>query len=125
MNYPMYGYNPYMFQGYQQQNTQQNANGLIWVQGEAGAKAYNVRPGESAFLMDTENPRGYLKSCDFAGIPSMKYFSVTELEQSKPEEAEKINYATQEDLTKIREEIGKIRKSIKSLKDTMEGEENE
>ena len=54
-------------------------NGIRWVQGEAGAKAYPVAPGESAFLMDSENSMAYLKSTDQSGMPSMRYFSITEI----------------------------------------------
>lgn len=65
MPYPYYG-NPYypapmqdnlmqMRQQYQpqQQPTAQNS-GVIWVQGEEGAKAYMVAAGNSVLLMDSE-----------------------------------------------------------------------
>jgi hypothetical protein len=47
-------------------------NGMIWVQGEAGAKAYPVAPGASVVLWDSENPHIYIKSAAFNGIPSME-----------------------------------------------------
>ena len=47
-------------------------NGIIWVQGEAGAKAYPVAPGASVVLWDSENPHLYIKSAAFNGIPSME-----------------------------------------------------
>lgn len=49
--------------------TQQVGNGLIWVQGEAGAKSYLVAPGNTVMLMDSEGERFYLKSADASGIP--------------------------------------------------------
>lgn len=52
----------------QPQNPQGN-NGLIWVQGEAGAKSYMVAPGTSVFLMDSEENVFYLKSADASGMP--------------------------------------------------------
>ncbi len=48
---------------------QQNNNGLIWVQGEAGAKSYLVAPGSTVMLMDAENSTFYLKSADASGMP--------------------------------------------------------
>ena len=48
---------------------QQGNNGLIWVQGEAGAKSYIVAPGNTVMLMDSEGERFYLKSADASGIP--------------------------------------------------------
>ena len=49
--------------------TQQANNGLIWVQGEAGAKSYIVAPGNTIMLMDSEGERFYLKSADASGMP--------------------------------------------------------
>ena len=57
---------------------QQNNGGIIWVQGEAGAKAWAVAPGQSVTLMDSENPALYLKSADMSGIPSMRIFDLVE-----------------------------------------------
>ena len=48
---------------------QQWNNGLIWVQGEAGAKSYLVAPGSTVMLMDSEGERFYLKSADASGMP--------------------------------------------------------
>ena len=48
---------------------QQGNNGLIWVQGEAGAKSYLVGPGNTVMLMDSEGERFYLKSADASGMP--------------------------------------------------------
>ena len=43
--------------------------GFVWVQGEAGAKAYPVAAGNSVLLMDSENPVLYMKSTDQSGRP--------------------------------------------------------
>ena len=48
---------------------QQSNNGLIWVQGEAGAKSYIVAPRNTVMLMDSEGERFYLKSADASGMP--------------------------------------------------------
>lgn len=49
--------------------SQQGNNGLIWVQGEAGAKSFIVAPGNTVMLMDSEGERFYLKSADSSGMP--------------------------------------------------------
>lgn len=52
------------------QNTQSTGNqGFVWVQGEAGAKAYPVAAGNSVLLMDSESPVLYMKSTDISGRP--------------------------------------------------------
>ena len=48
---------------------QQTNSGFVWVQGEAGAKAYPVAAGNSVLLMDSENPVLYMKSTDSTGRP--------------------------------------------------------
>ena len=48
---------------------QQTNNGLVWVQGEAGAKSYLVAPGQTVMLMDSEGERFFLKSADSSGMP--------------------------------------------------------
>lgn len=65
--YPVQGYN---------QPSQQN-NGIIWVSGEAGAKAYMVAPNNTIQLWDSESQTIYLKSADASGMPSMKILDYT------------------------------------------------
>lgn len=84
--YPYYGPQPYnnpmpdnLAQLRAQQQPQQQANnGIIWVQGEAGAKSYLVAPGNTVQLWDSENPTIYLKSADQSGVPSMRILDWTE-----------------------------------------------
>lgn len=138
MAFGNYNYNPYAWsnpyavpqyapQPQAPQMPQQQSNGIRWVQGEAGAKAYPIGPGESAFLMDSENPLAYLKTMDANGMPSMRYYSITEINQEamqKPEEHH-ADYATLEDLSKIRDELKSVRKAIKTIQNAMEGDDNE
>lgn len=96
MPYPYYG-NPYypapmqdnlmqMRQQYQspqavqppQQPPAQNS-GVIWVQGEEGAKAYMVAAGNSVLLMDSEGSTFYIKATDQSGMPQpLRIFDYTE-----------------------------------------------
>lgn len=52
-----------------QQNQPTGNAGFVWVQGEAGAKAYPVAAGNSVLLMDSEAPVLYMKSTDSSGRP--------------------------------------------------------
>lgn len=62
-------YNPYQY----------NQSGLIWVQGEAGAKSYPVSAGQTALLMDAEANTFYIKSADVSGMPlPLRVFDYTE-----------------------------------------------
>ena len=64
---PMYP--QYIPASFQPQMTQQNDNGILWVQGEAGAKSWAVAPGKSVMLMDSESSTFYIKSSDNSGMP--------------------------------------------------------
>lgn len=73
--YPQYNYVP------QQQVVQQPVNdtGILWVQGEAGAKSWAVAPGKSVMLMDSESNTFYIKSSDQSGMPMpLRIFDYTE-----------------------------------------------
>jgi len=60
---------PHMQQPVQTQQQISTNPGFVWVQGEAGAKAYPVAAGNSVLLMDSENPVLYMKSTDQSGRP--------------------------------------------------------
>lgn len=71
-------YQPMYYQPqYQQQAPQQTNNGIIWVQGEAGAKSYLVAPNTTVQLWDSEKQTIYLKSADASGMPSMRVLDYT------------------------------------------------
>lgn len=64
--YPQYNYVPQQPQVVQQPT---NDTGILWVQGEAGAKSWAVAPGKSVMLMDSESNTFYIKSSDNSGMP--------------------------------------------------------
>ena len=85
----------------------QSANtGIVWVQGEAGAKSYLVGAGNSVLLMDSEQSRFYIKSSDGSGMPMpLRTFEYKEL--GKTPEAPKSEYITREEFEKRIKEITK------------------
>ena len=103
--------NPYQ-QQYQPQQMPQNDGGIIWVQGEAGAKSYLVQPNKTVQLWDSEDNVIYLKSADASGMPSFKVLDYTIREQglsNNKQSDTKSEFVTKSDL----EEFGnKIMKQI-------------
>lgn len=77
MNYPQMYYQPQYQTPTIQQPQQPINNGIIWVQGEAGAKSYLVAPNNTVQLWDSEEQVIYLKSADASGMPSMKVLDYT------------------------------------------------
>ena len=64
------------------------SNGLIWVQGEAGAKSYLVAPNNTVMLMDSESEQFFLKSADASGMPlPLRVFKYSEVSKSQNETA--------------------------------------
>ena len=122
-------YNPYQAQyvpqvqgaqmSFANQQSQQNNNGLIWVQGETGAKSYLVAPNSTVLLMDSEDQRFYLKSSDASGMPlPLRIFEYTEKAQnasnntSVAQTMDLSSYATKAELETLRNEIDSILKSV-------------
>ena len=92
----MYNYRP-QYQ-YPQQNYVPQNNGIVWVQGIEGAKAYPVASGASVMLMDSERNTFYIKSSDQSGMPSpLRVFDYTE---RKEEKADMTSYVTHDELEK-------------------------
>ena len=94
------------------QQAPQQSGGMIWVQGEAGAKSYLVAPNNTVTLWDSERQTIYLKSADAAGMPSMKIldYSIREgsnLPQKTPINTKVEEYVTKDELEAFRAEISK------------------
>lgn len=71
---------------------------MIWVQGEAGAKAYMVAPGGSVVLWDAERYVFYIKTADQSGMPSMRVFEYSERGGSVPNVSQvNTNYVTRQE----------------------------
>lgn len=72
---------PYQVPQMQQPSQMPAANqGILWVQGEAGAKSYLVAPGTSVLLMDSESEQFFIKTMDSAGMPQpLRIFRYTEV----------------------------------------------
>lgn len=55
-------------------------NGINWVQGIEGAKAYPLMPNSNTVLMDSENDGVfYIKVCDNIGMCTLRTFRYTEV----------------------------------------------
>lgn len=125
--YPNYYGNQQMPQNAPQMPSNAQAasgNGIIWVQGEASAKAYPVASGQSVLLMDSEDSIMYIKSTDQSGMPQpLRIFEYKErtghqnasVIASKPSE----EYVSRKEFEAFREAV---RKEIKGIRPEEEGE---
>lgn len=114
---------------YQQQNYApvqsgvQNSvqNGIIWVSGEAGAKAYLVAPNNTVQLWDSESQTIYLKSADASGMPSIKILDYTIREANKTP-TNPVSVATDDSLPVFatKDEIKGVMEQITALRDRVD-----
>lgn len=70
-------------------NPPNSSNNQIWVQGEAGAKAFPVGNGSAVMLMDSESDVFYIKSTDANGVPlPLRIFEYKERELNQNKNTE-------------------------------------
>lgn len=82
-----------------------NNNGITWVQGIEGAKAFQLMPNSNTLLMDSENDGiFYIKTSDNVGMCSLRTFKFEELQTlcKKPENnVDLAQYVTKDELDEI------------------------
>lgn len=115
----------------QQPATQMSGNGVLWVQGEAAAKAFLVANGNSVVLWDSESPVIYLKSVDMSGKPSMRIFDLRERIPCVPEQphttpsfpGEMVDYITREEFNKLKDKLDALLERENEQTDAVKSEE--
>lgn len=116
---------------YQQQQPQvpQTNQGILWVQGEAGAKSYLVAPNTSVLLMDSENSQFYIKTTDRAGMPTLRTFVYQEVTgapqngQKQPETDLDDKYVTRQEYNDLRGKYEELYGLLETATKPMEKDE--
>lgn len=118
--YPQYN----MQQSQMQQNPQQS--GIIWVQGEAGAKSYMVAPNTTVQLWDSESQTIYLKSADASGMPSMRIidYTIRDNNLKTPNLNPQNDFATKDELRSVIEEINNLKAKFENSKEKVVKDES-
>lgn len=108
------------------QPQQQVSSGIIWVQGEAGAKSYLVAPNTTVQLWDSESQTIYLKSADASGMPSIKTLEYNIKNENQPIQAKLVEdeYISREEFDALKTQIMSIKREMESLKINSMGERN-
>ena len=113
----------------QPQTNQQSS--IIWVSGEAGAKAYMVAPNNTVQLWDSESQTIYLKSADASGMPSFKILDYTIRDSAKTAQNSPVlasqdnlsNYATKDEIKAVSDQITALKKKVDKLTKKEEDDE--
>ena len=118
-------YGPSFAQPQMQMAQPTQSSTINWVQGDVGARAYNIQPGMSVLLMDSEGQNFYIKSADSMGMPTLKKYAYSEVVEEpmrlESHEAKQIDTA----FTATREEVKKMQEEITSLKEQLRRMEDE
>lgn len=114
---PFYGNQGMNYQPPMQAPSQGQNGGIIWVSGEAGAKAYLVAPNNTVQLWDSEAQTIYLKSADASGMPTMKILDYT-IRNSAPTTAPAVqqpvsDYVTRDEFNALAEKLNRLEKEGK------------
>jgi hypothetical protein len=76
-------YNPYIYNPYQQQRVE-----IVKVNGEGGARAYNLPANSSILLLDETQPLIWVKQTDGAGYPTITAYDIQpHIEKAAPDVA--------------------------------------
>lgn len=92
------------------QPSQNNIVSMVLVNSEEEARNYNLVPGGSIFLMDSNNQVFYTKSVDFSGIATFKKYKFEEVSEQVPESRD---YITREEFDELKDLIKKQYKPYK------------
>ena len=110
-NNPMVGYNnnnmyaPHNMMDVMRQMYGQPRNQIQWVLGIENAKSYPMQPNSTVLLMDSEQPRFYIKTADQNNMCSIKTYDFQEVQET-PAAAPTIDvntFITREELSKLLE----------------------
>lgn len=90
-----------------------NRQSIIWVNGEEGARAYQLAPNSSAMLLDAENEgRFYIKTTDNIGMCTIRVFDYKEIIDVTPPSMptqDMSMYATRQELQELKDMINSLK----------------
>lgn len=112
---------PIQYQGYPGQNPQQNPS-LVKVLSEAEAQSYPVAFGSSVAMLDTQQPKMYIKSVDMNGVPAfMKYRLIEDHAEPAPSVPQNMSemYVTRDEYSKLCREHERIMDAVTKIAERM------
>ena len=105
---------------YQQNQTGQGKNNIIWVKGKEDAKAMQLQPNSIVILLDSETNKFYIKTTDQIGLGKLRVFEYNEKEEGVTpysQEVDLSNYVTKQQLQEILAKEGEKHEQFVSIAD--------
>lgn len=97
--------------GYNQVQQNQN-NNIIFVQGEVGAKSFQLQPNQSVMLLDNDDSKFYIKTTDSTGMSTLKTYKFEEIKDEPKVSIESNKYVTKEEFDSFKSSIDSLYKSL-------------
>lgn len=86
----------------------------IYVNGISGAREHIVQPGQTAWMMDNNDPIIYVKAVDSMGSANLRAFALQEIQpgaQAQEPQTPQIDmsdYATKSDIERLEKQLNKL-----------------
>lgn len=113
-----------MYNNYNSYGNYQQLKQYSFVNGIEGAKAFQVAPNQTMMLMDSDKPIVFMKTTDGIGKASLRYFSLTEineLEASKMYQPTPMpEYALKSDIEALNGKLDTILNSLNPNKEVVD-----
>lgn len=121
-NYFNTNYMPPQLQPIQQQPVQQTNNAQtnvswIYVNGVQGARDHIVQPGQTAWMMDNNDPMIHVKAVDSMGTATLKSFRLIEIDpqQAQQQTAPQIDvsrFATKDEIKAVSDKLTQLENAL-------------
>ena len=96
--------------GYNQIQQNQN-NNIIFVQGEVGAKSFQLQPNQSVMLLDNDDSKFYIKTTDSTGMSTLKSYRFEEIKEASGGSIEN-KYVTKEEFDSFKANIDSLYQNL-------------
>lgn len=83
-------------------------NGITWVQGIDGARAYMLPANSSAILMDSDGPYFYIKSTDNVGMPQVKAYRFEEVGAQPQQQMQQQDFVPRAEFEQLRNDFNNL-----------------
>lgn len=101
----------------QQTNSAQTNVSWIYVNGVQGARDHIVQPGQTAWMMDNNDPMIHVKSVDSMGTATLKSFRLIEIDpqQTQQQTAPQIDvsqFATKDEIKAVSDKLTQLENAL-------------
>lgn len=91
----------------------------IYVNGVQGAREHIVQPGQTAWMMDNNDPVIHVKAVDGMGSATLKSFRLVEIDQTQPpagmQQIDATQFATKSEVQAVSDKLAQLETALGGL----------